>query len=125
MLVLKLVLLPIVGGFWLLAAWQIARAVPTGRVRAVASGLGAIALGVLVPVGIGIAYFAAHGQLETVRWTYFTVSSQATGIAGRPLSRLTDGGFKTAARWAIPLALGAIGLVGDGPARLGPARSSA
>ncbi len=110
-LVLKLVLAPIVGGFWLLAAWQIARAVPTGRRRAAASGLGAIALGVLIPIGIAIAYFAAYGQLETVRWTYFTVSSRATGIAGRPLSRLTEGGVKTAARWALPLALGAIGLI--------------
>lgn len=111
-LVLKLVLFPIVGCFWLLAAWQIARAVPTGRVRAVASGLGAVAAGVLIPIGIAVAYFAAYGQLETVRWTYFTVASQATGIAGRPLSRLTEGGFRTVARWAIPLALGAIGLVG-------------
>jgi hypothetical protein len=111
-LVLKLVLLPVVGGFWLLAAWQIARAVPTGRARAVARGLGAIAAGMLVPIGIAIAYFAAHGQLETVRWTYFTVSAQATGIAGRPLSRLTEGGFKTGARWAIPLALALVGLAG-------------
>lgn len=110
-LVFKLVLAPIVGGFWLLAAWQIARAVPTGRVRTVGSALGAVAAGVLVPIAIAVAYFAAYGQVETVRWTYFTVSPQTTGIAGRPLSRLTDGGFKTAARWAIPLALGAVGLV--------------
>ncbi len=110
-LVFKLVLAPIVGGFWLLAAWQIARAVPTGRLRAVMSGLGAVAAGVLVPIAIAVAYFAAYGQLETVRWTYFTVSPQTTGIAGRPLSRLTTGGFKTAARWAIPLALGTVGFV--------------
>jgi hypothetical protein len=110
-LVFKLVLAPIVASFWLLAAWQLARAVPTGRLRAIVSGLGAVAAGVLVPIVIAVAYFAAYGQLETVRWTYFTVSPQATGIAGRPLSRLTGGGFKTAARWAIPLALGSVGLV--------------
>jgi hypothetical protein len=110
-LVLKLVLAPILAGFWLIALWHLARTTPIGRGRAVAGGLGAIGAGILVPVGIVVAYLAAYGQLETARWTYFTVSPRTTGIAGRPLSRLTDGFVKTAARWALPIALGTIGLV--------------
>jgi hypothetical protein len=110
-LVLKLVLAPIVLSFWVVALWQLVRATPVPRARAVTGALGAIAAGLALPVGIVMVYLAAYGQLDTVRWTYFTVSPQTTGIAGRPLSRLTDGLAKTGARWALPLALGAVGIV--------------
>ena len=110
-LLFKLVLAPVVGGIWLLTAWELARAVPTGRVRAVASTVAAVAVGVFIPIAIATAYLAAHGQLGTVRWTYFTVTSQATAIAGRPISRLTEGGFRTGIRWALPLTLALIAVV--------------
>ncbi len=110
-LVLKLVLAPIVGAFWVITAWELARAMPPRRWRAVASGIGAVLAGLLVPTAIVVAYLARNGQLGTVRWTYFTVSSQTTGIAGRPLSRLIHGGVTTGARWALPIALAIVGLV--------------
>jgi hypothetical protein len=108
-LVLKLVLAPVLGGIWLVALWHVVRHAPGNR-RAGFGFLGAIALGVAIPVGLAVVYLAAYGQLETARWTFFTVSSQATGIAGRPLARLTEGASRTAARWALPLALGTVGL---------------
>jgi hypothetical protein len=110
-LLLKLVLAPVVGGIWLLTAWELARAVPKQRWRAVASTVGAVAAGVLIPIAITTAYLAKHGQLGTVRWTYFTVTSQATAIAGRPISRLVEGGFKTGVRWALPLALAVVAVL--------------
>lgn len=108
--VLKLVLAPVVGGIWLVALWHLLRR--DGRERGeIVRALGAIALGVALPVGVAALYLAAYGQLETARWTFFEVSAQATGIAGRPLSRLTGGAARTAARWALPLGLGGIGLL--------------
>lgn len=110
-LVLKLVLAPIVGGVWLLTAWELLRLSPGRRIRTLLSGTAAVAAGLLVPVGVTVAYLARHGQLGTARWTYFSVSAQATGIAGRPISRLVDGSVTTGLRWALPLALALVGLV--------------
>ena len=111
-LVLKLVLAPILVAFWVLAAWELARAVPRGRrVESVFTTLFAVGAGLLVPLALVGAYLAANGQLGIARWTYFTVTPETTGIAGRPLSRLTDGLVRTGARWAIPLAFAAIAVV--------------
>ena len=110
-LVFKLVLGPIVGAFWLFTIWELWRVAPTARLRSVGWGIFAIGCGVLVPLGAVGAYLAAYGQLDTVRWTYFDVTSQATALGGRPLSRLFEGGFRTSIRWALPLSLGLIGIV--------------
>jgi hypothetical protein len=107
-LVLKLTMLPIVGGFWVLTVFELARAVPRGRrFESVFTTVTAIGAGFLVPVALTGAYLAANGQLGTARWTWFDVGPATTGIAGRPLSRLVDGLTHTGARWAIPLALAA------------------
>ena len=110
-LVLKLVFAPILAAFWLIAMVHLWRSAPDGRVRrAVMAGV-AVAAGVLVPVGMVVVYLAAYGQLETVRWTYFTVTPKTTSVAGRPVSRLTHGAVTTAARWAVPLVLAVVGVV--------------
>jgi hypothetical protein len=82
-----------------------------GRTRRVAGDLAALLAGFAVPLGAALAYFAANGQLDTVRWTYFEVGPETTTIAGRPLDRLLDGGARTVARWAVPIVLAGIGLV--------------
>ena len=109
--VLKLVFAPILTAFWLIALVHIWRSESEGRVRRVLTACGAVAAGVLVPVGVVFVYLAAYDQLETVRWTYFTVTPKTTSVAGRPLSRLTHGAVSTAARWAVPLVLAVIGVV--------------
>jgi hypothetical protein len=109
-LVLKLVLAPILAGIWLVALWSVARRRDGRTEGSLLGAVGALALGVAIPVGAVVTYLAAYGQLETARWTFLDVSSQATGIAGRPVSRLTEGVARTAARWALPLAFAAGGL---------------
>jgi hypothetical protein len=110
-LVLKLTLLPIVGGFWLLTVFELARSVPKGRrFESVFTTVVAVGTGFLVPVVLTGAYLAANGQLGTARWTWFDVGPATTGVAGRPLSRLVDGLAHTVARWAVPLALAAFAI---------------
>jgi hypothetical protein len=110
-LVFKLVFAPMLAGIWLLIVWELARAVPKGRrFESVFTTVVAIGAGALVPLALAGAYLAANGQLGTARWTYFTVTPETTGIAGRPFSRLTGGLVRTVARWAVPLALAAFAL---------------
>jgi hypothetical protein len=90
--VLKLTLLPIVGGFWLLTVFELARAVPKGRrFESVFTSVVAVGAGFLVPVALTGLYLAANGQLGTARWTWFDVGPATTGTAGRPFSRLQLG----------------------------------
>jgi hypothetical protein len=108
-LVAKLVLAPIVVAAFvpvLLAWWG---AAPGDRRRRITSDAAAMLLGLAVPLLATGAYLGVHGQLGTARWTYFEVTPRTTAIAGRPWSRLVDGGARTAARWALPLALALIG----------------
>ncbi len=113
----KLVLAPIVLALWLVAilparvAGGTAR--PPGRrgARGVPRDAGWILLGAAIPTGLVVAYLAVHGQLGTARWTYFDVPRVATGLAGRPADRLVEGLVRTAARWALPLGLAAVGVV--------------
>ncbi len=120
--VFKIVLLPIVGAFWLLALVPTKsgnRSQPTRSTESSASApaspyrivrdVAILVAGFALPISAVIAYLAAYGQLELARWTYFDVTPAATGIAGRPWSRLTDGAFTTGARWAVPLALATYG----------------
>jgi hypothetical protein len=109
--VLKLVVAPIVVAVWLLTAWEVLRASPGHRIRSFTSATVAVTAGFAIPVAAVVTYLAVHGQLGTARWTYFSVAEQTTGIAGRPLSRLLEGGFNSGARWALPLALALVGLV--------------
>lgn len=110
-LVFKLVLAPIVIAIWFVAIVPTARRATDDRGRRLLRDGAILLVGALIPIGAVIAYLAAHGQLETARWTYLDVTRAATGIAGRPVSRLLEGAAKTAARWAVPLALAAYGAV--------------
>lgn len=87
---LKLVCLPLAVPAWLVVVVIAGRRHPRGRVRSGLTTAGWIGLGVVVPLGIAVAYFAANGLLHEVSWTYFTYTPATIGMAGRPLSRLID-----------------------------------
>jgi len=109
--VTKIVVAPIVIACLLpvLLAW---RATPSGRRRRrIAGDMLAITAGFAIPLVAAVAYLAAYGQLSNARWTYFEVTPQTTAIAGRPWHRLADGAARTAARWAVPLALAGLGVI--------------
>jgi hypothetical protein len=109
-LILKLVFAPLVLACLVptFLAWR--HTTPDLRARRILGDTGALLGGLVVPLGAAVAYFAATDQLATVRWTYFEVTPATTSIAGRPLGRLLDGGARTAARWAVPIALAGVGL---------------
>ena len=109
-LVFKLVLAPIVVALWFVAIVPTARRAIGHRGRLLRDGA-VLVVGAALPIGAVIAYLAAHGQLETARWTYVDVTRATTGIAGRPVSRLIEGAARTVARWAVPLVLAAYGAV--------------
>ncbi len=106
----KFVYLPIVAFAWLLVLVRR----PEGRfrpAREVAADAGAIVAGLAVPLVAFLVYFGAYGQLSEIRWTYFTFTPKTTGIAGRPISRLTAGA-KDFVRWTAPvLFLAVVGFV--------------
>jgi hypothetical protein len=110
-LLLKLVCAPLVLACLVPTFLSWRHADPAGRAGRIARDAGALLAGFVLPVGAALVYFAAHGQLGTVRWTYFEVTPETTSIAGRPLRRLLDGGARTAARWAVPIVLAGVGLV--------------
>lgn len=107
-LVLKLVFAPVVLAVWVVAIRPLA---PTAGRRRLGCAAGLVLAGAAVPIGLTTAYLAVHDQLGTAWWTFVDVPRSATGLAGRPASRLIEGGLKTAARWLLPLALGAYGAV--------------
>lgn len=109
-LVFKLVLAPVVVAIWLVAVIPVRHEERRGRARRILTTGTWLVVGAAIPMGAVVAYLAAHGQLETARWTFFDVPRSATAIAGRPLERLLEGSAKTAARWAIPLALAIFGV---------------
>ncbi len=107
--VFKLVFAPIVIGICFIVL--IANARRPAEPRRAGPGRDGLLLlvGAAIPIGAVIAYGLAHGQLGTMGWTFFDVPRSATDLAGRPASRLIEGGLKTAARWALPLVLAGYG----------------
>lgn len=105
-LVLKLVFVPVVLAVWIVGIWP-----RSGSRRPVGRAVGLLLAGAAVPLGLTTAYLAVHDELGTVWWTSVDVPRSAPGLAGRPASRLIEGGLKTAARWLVPLALGGYGAV--------------
>lgn len=108
-LVFKLVLAPIVVAVWVVAIFPARAERGRGTGGRLLRDVGALVAGAALPVLATVGYLALHGQLETARWTYFEVTPRTTGLAGRPLHRLLDGGARTAARWALPIALAGVG----------------
>ena len=108
-LVFKLALAPVVAAVWIVAIVPGRDERGPGSARRLARDGCALLAGAALPIAATLAYLASHDQLETVRWTFFEVTPRATGLAGRPVRRLLDGGVRTAARWALPLALAVVG----------------
>jgi hypothetical protein len=113
---LKIVCLPLALPAWVVAVVLIGRTDTHGsrgdRTRGALAQLGWISLGVAAPLGAVAGYFAAHGLWHEMTWTYFTFTPKTTGIAGRPLSRLTDAVGRFGAVWAPVLLLAAVGIAG-------------
>jgi hypothetical protein len=107
---LKLVCIPLVGPAWAFAAITLACRAPRRRVRAALSSIGSVAVGLAIPLAAMAAYFAAYGLTHEVLWTYFTYTPKTTGIAGRPVSRLTDSITRFAAFGAPVLLLATVGV---------------
>ncbi len=111
---LKIVCLPLAVPAWIVAVALHGRTTTArglvGRARAALHDLVWIGLGVAAPLAATATYFAAHGLLHEVTWTYFTYTPKTTGIAGRPLSRLTDAVGRFGAVWAPVLLLGGLGV---------------
>jgi hypothetical protein len=106
---LKWVYVPLAAPAWIVTVVLDARRRGTGRIR---HGMGTtawIALGLVIPIAPFVAYFAAHGVLHEIGWTYFVYTPKTTGIAGRPLSRLVDSATRFAAISAPVIALAVIG----------------
>ncbi len=111
---LKIVCLPLAVPAWLVAlvvhGRTAAARASAHRARAALRDVGWIGIGVAIPLTAATAYFAAHGLLHEVTWTYFTYTPKTTGIAGRPLSRLTDALGRFGAVWGPVLLLAALGV---------------
>jgi len=105
----KLTYLPVALAMWLVVLRVAARARGGHDRSGFLRDLAAVGLGVLVPVGVAVVYFAAYGLLGEVSWTYFVYTPHTTGIAGRPLSRLVHGVVREGALLAVPLALALVG----------------
>ncbi|MCU1459225.1 MAG: 4-amino-4-deoxy-L-arabinose transferase or related glycosyltransferase of family [Actinomycetia bacterium] len=103
----KYVYLPIVAFAWVLVLLRRPEGGRRRPSRELAADAGAIVAGLAVPIVAFLVYFGAHGQLSEIRWTYFTFTPKTTGIAGRPVSRLTDGA-KDFAEWTAPVLLLAV-----------------
>ncbi len=115
-LFLKLLFLPILAVFWLLA---LARAWPRHGAAATLAGAGAIAAGAALPFAIAAAYFAAHGTLGLAWWTNIVYPLQLSPPHPRFRSgMLMEGLGWFGTNWAVPLGLAAFGVV----ATLGRAR---
>ncbi|HEY7136514.1 MAG TPA: hypothetical protein VIB48_15775 [Acidimicrobiia bacterium] len=107
----KWVCLPLVAPAWIVAIVVDARRRRDGRVR---RGMGTVAwitFGIALPLAPFVLYFAAHGLLGEIGWTYVVYTPKTTGIAGRPLSRLVDGVTRFVALSAPVMLLAALGLV--------------
>ena len=75
--------------FWmraLIRAWR--RGADTHELR---GSVGALAVGLLLPLAPVVAYFTATGQLGTIWWTYFVFSPRTTALEGRTYHRLVSG----------------------------------
>lgn len=82
----KLVYLPLAGVFWLFPAWEAVRG--ARPVREVLATVAPLMLGLAVPVGAMVVYFAWHGLLDVVGFTWFVYPMSTPAIEGRPWSRL-------------------------------------
>jgi hypothetical protein len=107
-LLFKLAFLPLVGAFWLMAlafAWRRRGAGP-----ALAGVALPLAAGVALPLAATLAYFAHHGLLGTLRWTWFDYPAfLLTRIRGTHVNRLFDGVQWYLLRLAPWLGLAAVG----------------
>jgi hypothetical protein len=111
---LKIACLPLAAPAWVASMVLIRRAqARTGQVdrfRAGACTAGWIVLGIVAPLAAVAGYFAAHGQWHELMWTYFSYTPKTTGIAGRPISRLTGALGRFGDLWAPVLVLAIIGV---------------
>jgi hypothetical protein len=112
-LIFKLAFLPLVGVFWLVALEDAARR--GGMRRALGSLVLPASLGLAIPLVFTLAYFALHGLLGTLAWTYFTYPALLLSqIHGVGMTRLFAG-----LEWFLLRSAPLIGLatVGAGLAR--------
>jgi hypothetical protein len=104
----KLVFLPLVGAFWLLALVDAARR--RGLARALAVVALPVALGLLLPIAAVVALFARLDLLGTLVWTTFTYPAVLLGqIHDGQAGRLVDGLQRFLLRFAPLVGLATVG----------------
>jgi len=107
-LTFKLILAPIVAGFWLVAVIDAA----TTGFGAGAIAVLALAFGVALPLGACAAYFAAHGALAIAWWTSFVYPAEVIREAHEPRTHtLIVSARWFATHWAPVAGAAVIGLV--------------
>ena len=115
-LLFKLVFLPLVAAFWLLALVEVARR--RGVARALAVVALPVALGLLLPVAAVLALFARLDLLGTLVWTYFTYPAFLLAqIHGGQAARLVDGLQRFLLRFAPLVGLAVVGAGATGGRR--------
>jgi hypothetical protein len=107
-LLFKLVFLPLVGVFWLLALVDVARR--SGLARALAVVALPVALGFFLPIAAVLVFFVRLDVLGTLLWTYFTYPAfLLTQIQGGQAARLVDGLQRFLLRFAPLVGLATVG----------------
>jgi len=115
-LLFKLVFLPLVAAFWLLALVDAARR--RGVARALAVVALPVALGLLLPIAAVLVFFARLDLLGTLVWTYFTHPAYLLAqIHGGQAARLVDGLQRFLLRFAPLVGLATVGAGATGGRR--------
>jgi hypothetical protein len=107
-LLFKLVFLPLVGAFWLLALADATRRL--GLARALAVVALPVALGLLLPIAAFLVFYARLDLVGTLVWTYFTYPAfLLVQIHGGQIERIVDGLQRFLLRFAPLVGLAAVG----------------
>lgn len=77
-------------------------------------------VGLIVPLLIVAAYFAAHGQLGRIWWAYFEYALQGKALDPEPFSHFTSGGRRFLVAHAPLVILAAVGCARGLRQRIGP-----
>lgn len=115
-LLFKLVFLPLVGAFWVLALVDATRR--RGLARALAVLALPVTLGLLLPLAVVLVFFARLDLLGTLTWTYFTYPAFLLAqIHGGQTARLVDGLQRFLLRFAPLVGLATVGAGATGGRR--------